>query len=113
MVRTQEASLNRAELMDPRFHRLASQEYLKALRWYAQRSVRIAAGFHQAVDDAIQLLVANPQIGTKYDDHFPWLRLRRFPYLLYYEVIGDIIHIVAVAHEKRKPGYWKRRPHKP
>ena len=36
---------------------------------------------------------------------------RRFPFSIYYayEKDEDIIIIIAVAHQKRNPGYWKQR----
>ena len=33
----------------------------------------------------------------------------RFPYTIYYLEIPDRIWIVAVAHQKRKPAYWRAR----
>jgi hypothetical protein len=38
------------------------------------------------------------------------VRLRRFPYILYYHVVDDSLALVlAVAHARRRPGYWRRR----
>jgi hypothetical protein len=34
---------------------------------------------------------------------------KKFPYLLIYKVKEDCIFILAVAHGKRKPGYWESR----
>jgi len=38
--------------------------------------------------------------------------LTRFPYVVFYELVGrDRVDVVAVAHARRKPGYWlERRP---
>jgi toxin ParE1/3/4 len=35
--------------------------------------------------------------------------LLRFPYSLLYRINANGIHILAVAHNRRKPGYWIRR----
>ena len=36
----------------------------------------------------------------------------RFPYYLAYLVTSDAIHVLAIAHERRRPGYWSgRTPH--
>jgi hypothetical protein len=35
--------------------------------------------------------------------------LRRFPFGLLYAIETERIVIVAVAHLKRRPGYWKDR----
>jgi plasmid stabilization system protein ParE len=36
-------------------------------------------------------------------------RLARFPYTIYYAELDDMIWIAAVAHQKRRPGYWSKR----
>lgn len=35
--------------------------------------------------------------------------MRRFPYLIHFRVQGDTIQVVAIAHGKRRPGYWQIR----
>ena len=35
--------------------------------------------------------------------------LARFPYSVLYTVDPDVLYIVAVAHQKRRPNYWLRR----
>ncbi len=36
--------------------------------------------------------------------------LTRFPYVIFYELVGrDRVDVVAVAHARRKPGYWLER----
>ncbi|HEY4239314.1 MAG TPA: type II toxin-antitoxin system RelE/ParE family toxin [Kofleriaceae bacterium] len=36
-------------------------------------------------------------------------KVERFPYRVVYLVIDDVIDVVAVAHAKRRPMYWRRR----
>ncbi len=35
--------------------------------------------------------------------------VERFPYLVVYQELEEYIWIAAVAHGKRRPGYWKNR----
>ena len=35
--------------------------------------------------------------------------VRRFPYRIAYLVVDDNIHVLAVAHLRRKPQYWHGR----
>ena len=35
--------------------------------------------------------------------------LRRFPYTIHYEVAGTEVIVLAVAHQRRRPGYWQDR----
>jgi plasmid stabilization system protein ParE len=37
------------------------------------------------------------------------LVIQRFPFSVIYLDDSDLITIIAVAHSKRKPGYWKDR----
>lgn len=42
-----------------------------------------------------------------------WLKLKRFPYLVVYRVVGDEVVVLAVSHGSRRPGYWKPRMNDP
>lgn len=33
--------------------------------------------------------------------------MRRFPYVVGYQVLADAVVIVAVVHAKRRPGSWR------
>jgi toxin ParE1/3/4 len=35
--------------------------------------------------------------------------LQRFPYEIVYKIYPDVVLIIAVAHNKRRPGYWRHR----
>lgn len=35
--------------------------------------------------------------------------VRRFPHLVIYMVIGDVVHILAYMHPRQRPGYWASR----
>jgi hypothetical protein len=44
----------------------------------------------------------------------PWQRVRqyvfpRFPFSLVYRMRGDDVEVLAVAHGRRRPGYWRSR----
>jgi plasmid stabilization system protein ParE len=92
------------------FHHLAAREYVAAHRWYARRSPAAAQRFREAIDRVVERLESDPEQGTPFRDSFRWMRTRRFPYLLYYEIFDPgPIWVYAVAHSRRRPGYWLRR----
>lgn len=35
--------------------------------------------------------------------------LRHFPYTVFYEILGNTVTVLAVAHQRRRPGYWRER----
>src|SRR5687768_6308796 len=92
------------------FHHLAAKEYKRARRWYARQSEKAAIRFVAAVDAAVERMVDDPLLLPALDDENRWIRLRRFPYILYFRITDDVfIDIMAIAHTARRPGYWKRR----
>jgi plasmid stabilization system protein ParE len=92
------------------FHRLAAREYRLAESWYRRRSPAAAERFRAAVDRVVERMSAAPLQGALFRGSFRWMRTRRFPYLLFYEVVdSSAIRVYAVAHARRRLGYWLRR----
>jgi plasmid stabilization system protein ParE len=93
-----------------RFHPAAAQEFWSALAWYKARSVQAAQRFRVEFKRLAKRLAAAPEHGTPYRQAYFWMRMRRFPYLLYYQVVDPTqVIILAVAHSRRRAGYWLKR----
>jgi len=58
---------------------------------------------------AVERLAENPYVGPLVAPEVRRIGLRRFPYNLVYEVRGADIYVLAVAHQRRDPGYWRDR----
>lgn len=87
----------------------ALQEAETAARWYAERSVTAAAGFSDEIDAAESAIVRLPEAWPPFDHGTRRYLLHRFPFSVVYRVEARRILIVAVAHARRRPGYWKAR----
>jgi plasmid stabilization system protein ParE len=61
------------------------------------------------VQHAIDALVATPLAGLAVDDGIRWWLVKRFPYSVLYRIREDHIRVLAVAHQKRRPFYWRGR----
>ena len=81
---------------------------MDAIGWYRSRSPSVAAEFRVTVSDVIRHIVKAPQRWPKYLYGTQRFVLHRFPFSIIY-LDDDVLSIVAVAHSKRKPGYWKAR----
>src|SRR5262249_23719023 len=91
------------------FHPRAVAEARAARRWYALRSPAVALRFLTELDDALRQIATSPNQWPPYVHGTRVYRLRRFPYLVvYHETIADL-QVIAVAHVRRRPGYWQRR----
>lgn len=87
----------------------AREEFNEALDWYAKRSVGTAIGFATAIDAAIEKISVDPLRFPKTFADCQRCSVERYPYCVIFYQNGDEIVIVAIAHSKRSPGYWRRR----
>jgi plasmid stabilization system protein ParE len=91
------------------YHPDAIAEAAEAYRWYAERSEEAAEKFWVELRRARELVTRRPQMRAKYLHGARCFRLQQFPYGLIYIERGDRIIGLAVAHLRRRPGYWRRR----
>ena len=92
------------------FHPEAEQEFVEAAAYY-ERNVRgLGERFGSEVRHAIERLLEYPELGSPIDADLRRLLLTRFPYFLIYSFTADLLRVVAVAHSRRRPGYWRTRP---
>src|SRR5579864_3059556 len=93
-------------------YRLHSQAWLEieaADSWYRQHSPDISAEFVEEVFAAIRSIRDAPTRWPAYLFGTRRLVLDRFPFSIVYLDSSELVNIVAVAHSKRRPGYWQRR----
>ncbi|MBV8895649.1 MAG: type II toxin-antitoxin system RelE/ParE family toxin [Acidobacteriaceae bacterium] len=92
-----------------KFHPEADEELNEAREWYEARSEVAAQAFALEVDRAIDRILEAPlrhPVGWRSERRFV---LDRFPYTILYRVRDGHVFITAVAHQSRRPGYWRHR----
>jgi toxin ParE1/3/4 len=88
----------------------AREEFSAAVRWYEEQRPGLGGELFDAVVQATSGIQAQPEIGTlSRDRRTRRVLVQRFPYQVVYRLSANEIVIVAIAHLKRKPGYWKKR----
>jgi plasmid stabilization system protein ParE len=97
-----------------RFEDEADTEYRLAGRYYEERREHLGIEFFDAVDATIDHILELPRAGTfvpRMPADLPVRRraVTRFPYHVIYLEAGSDLRILAIAHDRRKPGYWKDR----
>ena len=90
-------------------HPEAILEAQAAYRWYRNRSDAAAEAFLSELDRAIELISQSPIRWPIYLHGTRYFLLRRFPFAVVYRELGETLQIVAIAHGRRRPGYWKGR----
>ena len=93
------------------FHPGAQTDYDESLDWYAARSRQAATLFATAVDESLGRIQHNPTLFRALDSQHRECLLKRFPFRIIFRIMGDRVVVIAVAHAKRRPGYWQDRVH--
>ncbi len=88
----------------------ATREVEEAKRWYRERDAELGLAFEDAILDAVQKIRTHADRWPLYIHGMQRFRLRRFPYaLVYLQESKETIWVVAIAHQRRRPGYWEHR----
>lgn len=93
-----------------RFRPAAARELTADVRYYNKHYTGRGDRFGAAVERALFAIVESPSgFPLLYEPDIRSAKVERFPYRVVYVVIGDDIDVIAVAHAKRRPAYWRRR----
>jgi plasmid stabilization system protein ParE len=87
----------------------ASAEYESAFEWYLTRSEASAANFADEIAHAVSMIAEAPQRWPAGPHGTRNLLLHRFPFAVVYREQPSTIQVLAIAHGRRRPGYWKGR----
>jgi plasmid stabilization system protein ParE len=87
----------------------ADEEFREAARYYESEAPGIGLAFIAELYRVLSVVLAHPRSAKKLRGSIRGKVLVHFPYTLLYSVESDVILIVAVAHQKRRPTYWHYR----
>ncbi|MES2552932.1 MAG: type II toxin-antitoxin system RelE/ParE family toxin [Pseudomonadota bacterium] len=97
-------------------HPEAANELNGAIAFYSSRANRelglaLINGFAivNKFKSVVRLLATNPHLGSQWLADAYRFNMRRFPFNIIYRFGGEQLLILAVAHHRRRPGYWKSR----
>jgi plasmid stabilization system protein ParE len=92
-----------------KFHPDADAELEEASLFYESRMAGLGKFFAAEVERTISLVREFPEAGSPVAPALRRVVIARFPYSVVYRQEPGAIVIVAVAHQRRRPGYWRRR----
>ena len=95
--------------MKVEFHAAADSELRAAANYYESRVPGLGDEFLTEVEAACSRVGEVQAVGSRLDTEHRRFGLRRFPFGLIYRITSAGVQIVAVAHRRRRPGYWRER----
>ncbi len=91
------------------FHAEAEAEFVEASVFYESRVSGLGLAFVVEVERAVNFARTNPVAGSPLGVKVRRVLVRRFPYSVIYRREADRLLILAIAHQRRRPGYWRHR----
>lgn len=87
----------------------ADEEFREAARYYESEAAGVGLSFIAAVHKGVAEIIELPLAAQVVRAGIRKKVLRHFLYNLYYAIEADTIVIIAVAHQRRRPNYWRVR----
>ncbi|MBI2215036.1 MAG: type II toxin-antitoxin system RelE/ParE family toxin [Acidobacteria bacterium] len=94
-----------------RFRSVAKAELREAVAWYRERDKTVARRFLAEVRTSVEFAESFPGAGAPVpgvdDAAIRRLPVHGFPYHVVFIELETRIAILAVAHDRRRPGHWR------
>ncbi len=91
------------------FHPDVAHEIKSSFYWYQQQAEGLGIDFLNELEVSYQAIKEMPNTWPNFQNGFKRFLLSKFPYSVIYQINEQIIYIVAVMNNSRKPGYWQER----
>ena len=91
------------------FRSVAEAELAAAWAHYDSIDPELGDDFLAKVEAALSRAVSNPASYATVHRDLRRVRLRRFPHLLIFRVVGDALVVVACTHPRQTPTRWRSR----
>jgi plasmid stabilization system protein ParE len=91
------------------FHPAARDEFGATVDYYEDALPSLGTQFRDAVKATLDRIDTFPHSGHPTRDGFRRASVSGFPYDLVYRIRADVLELLAIAHHRRRPGYWRER----
>ena len=91
----------------------ARRELQDAAAFLNGRGGELGDEFLAEVEHLLLVLRSNPRIGMRAGHGRRVILENRFRCRIVYRILREEVRIIAVAHQKQRPGYWRGRVEKP
>ena len=87
----------------------AKVEFDEAMEFYDSCVAGLGIKLFSDFENTIERLLHFPYSATSIDSGIRKAVLSIYPFNIIYQIENDFVYILAFMHQKRKPGYWKKR----
>jgi plasmid stabilization system protein ParE len=87
----------------------AEADFDNSYEYYANQSIKLADSFYHYINDCLLQIGRNP---IAYQTIFKEIRkfvVKKFPFVVYYQIIEMKVRVIAIFHNSRNPIIWQER----
>ena len=92
-----------------RYHPDFDIDVLSAASWYDERSESLGADFITRTHRAVNALIDDPERRNLSDYGIRYWPVERFPYVVFYDIVGREILITGVMHTSQDAEKFRKR----
>jgi len=96
-------------MLQPFFRKAARLEYDEAAIWYESQKVGLGTEFVEEIERALLSACETPQRCPVVLKDVQRVRVRRFPYFIFFRARQSRLVVLAVFHVRRNPIIWQER----
>lgn len=87
----------------------AEEDMIEGRDWYEGRREGLGTEFLTAADEVFDRIRQTPELYAPEYKSVRRTSMKRFPYIVYYRLLGDTVEVIAVQHGSRSPRRWRSR----
>lgn len=91
------------------FHRDVRDDIKSSYQWYERQAEGLGEDFLKELEASFKHIAETPELYSVMKPPIRRCVLQKFPFSVLYRIRTDVIYVVAVMHNRRKPSYWHKR----
>lgn len=87
----------------------AEHEFVETVLWYESKEVGLGKRFRSEIAHVLDRIIEDPFLWREHSGGYRRVNCPVFPFYIPYFIRKKKIIVAAIAHGRRKPGYWNSR----
>ncbi|MGD9931298.1 MAG: type II toxin-antitoxin system RelE/ParE family toxin [Mangrovibacterium sp.] len=87
----------------------AEIDFDKSYRYYSDESQKVASSFYKQINLSFEILKQHPESFPIVYKNVRKFFVKKFPFVIYYQLVGSAIRVIAIFHTSRDPEIWNDR----
>ncbi len=77
--------------------------------YYSKESPKVANSFYKQINLSLEILKQHPASFPLAYKNVRKYVVKKFPFVIYYQLVGSAIRVIAIFHTSRNPEIWNDR----